>query len=342
MTDERDKDKLEQDGAATPVVETPPAVDTWAKAFDALEEPPAPAVAGDPAGPLGDAPTGLGADGAAPPTPGAGTPGSDALVGPGDAGGSVSPAAGAGEGDGAAPVDVEAVVAERIADIEKRALQETAQLFIDSADEQGRKRIRQTDGRLGATINDSDIYQVDPTTGAPTFYNPDTGRPFTGDNPRAQAKAWVDAYNEELRETFNKFTGEREEALRAEAAPVIELLKFTPTFEALDPTRQKMLEALIEEYEVLDAKGVHIGYSCDLSKALAQVNRQVESIQASQRASHAANDGKEGGDPPVPTGPALDMPNAGSGTSGQRPEFKSLGEAMEWQQNQELANGQKK
>jgi hypothetical protein len=214
-------------------------------------------------------------------------------------------------------------------------------LFLDRADDQGRKLIRQTNGRLGATINDPDIYRVDESTGAPTFYNPDTGRPFTGDNPRAQAKAWVDAWNEELRETFNRFTEERQVALEAEMAPVIELLKFTPTFEALDPTRQQMLEALIEDYEVLDAKGVHIGYSCDLHKALAQVNKQIESIQAAQRAVHAANDGKDGGDP-IPTGPALDMPNSGSGVSGQRPDFKNLSEAMEWQQNQELENARKK
>jgi hypothetical protein len=216
-------------------------------------------------------------------------------------------------------------------------------MFVDRTDEAGNKLIRQTNGRLGATINDPDIYQVDASTGAPTFFNPDTGRPFTGDNPRAQAKAWVDAYNEELRDTFNRLAEEKQVALEGEMAPVIELLKFTPTFEKLDPVRQQMLEALIEDYEVLDAKGVHIGYSCDLNKALAQVNKQIESIQAAQAATHAANTGKEGGDPPPPTtGPSLDMPNTGSGITGQRPDFKNLSEAMEWQQNQELENARKK
>jgi hypothetical protein len=210
-------------------------------------------------------------------------------------------------------------------------------MFVDRADAEGRKLIRQTNGRLGATINDPDIYQVDPTTGAPQFFNPDTGRPFTGDNPRAQAKQWVDAYNEELRETFNRLAEDRQTALETEMTPVIELLKFTPTFEALDTTRQKMLESLIEDYEVLDDKGVHIGYSCDLNQALAQVNRQIASIKAAQVADTSA-----AAAPVVPTGPALDMPNSGSGMTGDRPDFQSLGEAMEWQQNQELANARKK
>lgn len=213
-------------------------------------------------------------------------------------------------------------------------------MFIDRIDDQGRKLIRQTNGRLGATINDSDIYQVDPATGAPTFFNPDTGRPFTGDNPRAQAKAWVDEYNEELRETFNRLAGDRQSALETEMSPVIELLKFTPTFEKLDTTRQKMLEALIEDYEVYDSKGAHVGYSCDLNKALAQVNKQIASIQAARSAAAPAADG--GTPSAAPTGPALDMPNSGSGVSGDRPDFKTLGEAIEWEQDQQLARGRKK
>jgi hypothetical protein len=98
-----------------------------------------------------------------------------------------------------------------------------------------------------------------------------------------------------------------------------------------------MLEALIEDYEVYDAAGAHIGYSCDLNTALAQVNKQVASIKASQTPNPA-------GAPTVvvPTGPALDMPNSGSGVSGERPEFKSLPEAMEWEQDQQLAKMRKK
>jgi hypothetical protein len=214
-------------------------------------------------------------------------------------------------------------------------------MFAERADEQGNKLIRQTNGRLGATINDPDIYKVDESTGAPSFFNPDTGRPFTGDNPRAQAKQWVDAYNEELRDTFNRLAEERQGQLETEMAPVIELLKFTPTFEKLAPVQQQMLEALIEDYEVRDASGAHIGYSCDLNQALAQVNKQIASIKAAQASAPAAVAAGVLDEKP-PTGPALDMPNSGSGTSGARPEFKTLGEAMEWEQDQQLANARKK
>jgi len=210
-------------------------------------------------------------------------------------------------------------------------MDETAQLFMERTDEQGRKLIRQTDGKLGATINDSDIYRVD-ENGVPTFYNPDTGRPFTGDNPRAQAKQWVDGYNEELRDTFNRLAEQRQAEIETEMAPVVELLRFTPTYEKLDPVRQQLFDALIEGYEVYDSDGDHIGYSVDLNRALEQVNRQVASLQASRAAAAAAPaPSKE------PTGPAIDMPTSGGGNAGGSKEFKSLAEAMEAEQDAQLA-----
>jgi hypothetical protein len=197
-------------------------------------------------------------------------------------------------------------------------------MFLERVDEQGHKLIRQTNGQLGATINDSDIYRVDPETGIATFCNPDTGQPFTGDNPRAQAKEWVEGYNDELRDAFNRLAGEHRVEVEQQMAPVIDLLKFTPTYEGLDPVRQKMLDALIEDYEVYDDNNNHIGYSCDLDKALAQVNKQVSAIQASRPA-------------PAPTGPAVDMPTTGGTTGIAATEFKSLSEAMEASQDAQLS-----
>lgn len=205
-----------------------------------------------------------------------------------------------------------------------------AEAFATRKDDSGALVIRQSNGRLGATINDPDIYKVDPATGAPAFYNPDTGLPFTGDNPRAQAKAWVADYNEELRDTFNRLTEDRENELMAESQPVIDLMKFVPTYEGLDPVRQKMFDALIEGYEVEDAEGNHIGYSVDLNQTLARVNDMVERIKGSQAAP-----------PATPTGPALDMPNSGS-ADGQRKEPKNVAEALEMLQDQQLADGKKK
>ena len=331
MADEHD-DKLDKDQGTGTEVPTPPVIDDWASAFESLE-PATPADAeGDKAGADDVKPEGV--DAAAAPAEGTVPNAGDAPVDSGDTGGSLP--ADPGDGDIDESVlggDVSEVIETYTEDIKTKALEDTLDLFMNRTDDQGNKLIRQTDGRLGATINDSDIYRVDPDTGAPTFYNPDTGKPFTGDNPRAQAKQWVDGYNEELRDTFNRLAEDRETALETEMQPVIDLLKFTPTFEKLDPIRQQMLEAIIGDYEVFDASGDHIGYSCDLDKALAQVNRQIASIQAT-RATQVA--------PVEPSGPALDMPNSGAGTSGARPEFKSLGEAIEWDQNQQLEKLRKK
>jgi hypothetical protein len=229
------------------------------------------------------------------------------------------------------------VIAGYQAEVERLAIDATAQLLLERADANGNRLIRQTNGRLGATINDPDIYRVDPDTGAPTFYNPDTGRPFTGDNPRAQAKEWVENYNEDLREAFNQIAAQQRAQLDQEYEPMIRLLRFTPKYDALDTVRQKMLDALIEDYEVLGADGKAIGYSVDLDKALEQVNRQVAALKTDQdTASRAA------AEPPKPVvQPALDMrTNSGSGTPGR--EIRSLAEAMEAEQDAILEKSRKK
>jgi hypothetical protein len=199
-------------------------------------------------------------------------------------------------------------------------------MFIERADDKGNKLIRQSNGQLGATINDPDIYRVDPQTGAAAFYNPDTGKPFTGDNPRAQAKQWVEAYNEELRDTFNRLAGQRQQEIQQEMAPVIELLKFTPKYEKLDPVRQQMFDALIEGYEVYDKAGEHIGYSVDLEQVLTTVNKQVAAVQAARQTP-----------PPQPTGPALDMPTMDSPAGSSGKPINSIADAMEALQDEQLS-----
>ena len=209
------------------------------------------------------------------------------------------------------------------ADIEQQAINDTARLFMERTDDKGNKLIRQSNGQLGATINDPDIYRVG-EDGTAAFYNPDTGRPFTGDNPRAQAKQWVDQYNEELRDTFNRLAEQRKVELETEMAPVIDLLRFAPKYESLDPVRQQMFDALIEGYEIYDKQGAHIGYSVDLNAALDRVNKQVAAIQASRPKA-------------APTGPAVDMPTTGGSAAVTKTEFSSLAEAMEAQQDAALS-----
>ena len=190
------------------------------------------------------------------------------------------------------------------------------------------------DGKLGASINDPDIYTKD-EDGVPTYINPETGRPFTGDNPRAQAKQWVDDYNKELEQAFNKIAEQRVAELKKEKEPVIRTLKFAKTYEGLNDVQRDMLDSIIEDYEVKDKDGNAIGYSCDLDKALAQVNRQIAKIQARGQSMRAAEP------KPEPTSPAVDMPQSTTSGENKPPEFKSLADAMAWQQDQLLKKGKK-
>lgn len=295
-------------------------VDPWAAAFASLEEPPA--------APDADAEAGGGEPGDGAPAEdaggAAGVAADDAAVGADAAGGPAPAATGAGAGIDLG--EIEATVARYTASIEEKAIDETARLFLDRADDKGNKLIRQKDGKLGATLSDPDIYRVDPQTGAASFYNPDTGKPFTGDNPRAQAKQWVEAYNESLRDAFNELAGKRQAELEKESAPVIQLLKFMPKYEKLDPVRRQMLDALLDGDEILDEKGKCIGYNTDLDRALDRVNRQVAAIKASQPKP----------EPKPPTSPALDLPSVGGG-SRDTGRFKTLAEALEAQQDAQLS-----
>lgn len=191
-------------------------------------------------------------------------------------------------------------------------------------------KIRVTrDGKLGASINDPDIYTKD-EDGVPTYINPETGRPFTGDNPRAQAKQWVDDYNAELEQAFNKIAKQRIDELKKENEPIVRTLKFAETYKKLNDVQRDMLDSLIEDYEVKDEDGNAIGYSCDLDKALAQVNRQIAKLTERGKALHPKQE------KPAPTEPALDMPQSTGSSENKPPQFKSLAEAMSWSQDQML------
>ena len=208
-------------------------------------------------------------------------------------------------------------------DIRERTLTDVANAYI-------KQGARNTNGRLGATINDPDVCKRD-RDGVPRFYNPETGREFTGDNPRRQAQEWVDDYNRELSEAFNKTCQQYERQLMEREGGRLAIIEFAPKYKALDPVRRSMLESIIEDYEVTDDDGNIVAYSCDLDKALAAVNRQVRVIQ--QRFS------KQGAAAPAkPSGPALDTPSVGStgGGGDGKPQFKSIAEAMEWEQDRLL------
>lgn len=210
-----------------------------------------------------------------------------------------------------------------VSDIRDRAINDVVQAYI-------KQGARHQGNRLGATINDPDVCKRD-RDGVPRFYNPETGREFTGDNPRRQAQEWVDDYNRELADAFNRTCQDYSQRLMDQEGGRLAIIEFAPKYKALDPVRRSMFESIIEDYEVTDKNGNVISYSCDLDKALAAVNRQVRVIQE-----RFAKQGTK--TPTQPTGPALDTPSTGNGKQGGgQPQFKSIEEAMEWEQDQILA-----
>lgn len=202
--------------------------------------------------------------------------------------------------------------------IEQQTLRDVAQAYIS-------KGARNTNGRLGATIDDADICKRD-RDGVPRFYNPETGREFTGDNPRRQAQEWVDDYNRQLATQFNQTCRGYAAKLMEEQGVGLKVIEFAPKYEKLDPVRKAMFESIIEDYEIHDKDGDLVGYSCDLDKALAAVNRQVKTMQSRFHKQEQA----------APSGPVLDTKSTSAPGSDKVPEFKSLAEAMEWQQTQLL------
>lgn len=243
-------------------------------------------------------------------------------------------AGGSGAVDGAAGETVSEFdysaeeVNETISSIESSIEDQAVSDVANAMKASGKIRVTR-DGKLGASINDPDIYTKD-EDGVPTYINPETGRPFTGDNPRAQAKQWVDDYNAELEQAFNKIAKQRIDELKKEKEPIVRTLKFAETYKKLNDVQRDMLDSLIEDYEVKDEDGNAIGYSCDLDKALAQVNRQISKLTERGKALHPKQE------KPAPTEPALDMPQSTGSSENKPPQFKSLAEAMEWSQNQQL------
>ncbi len=208
-------------------------------------------------------------------------------------------------------------------DIERRTIEDVSNAYIKSG------KVRHNEGRLGASISDPDICKRD-RDGVPHFYNPETGREFTGDNPRRQAQEWVDDYNKEVSEVFNKTCAEYSKKLLEQEGGKLAVLEFAPKYKALDPVRRSMFDEVIRDYEITDADGDVVAYSCDLDKALAVVNRQVQVIQRRWSAQMTKPKAE-------PTGPALDTPSTtGAAANGGRPEFKSIAEAMEWEQDRIL------
>lgn len=321
-----------QTSGTTEAVENQGQVDPWAAAFAALEQKDekSPAAAAD----MGNTDDG----GAAADTEGTGgqeLPDKDETVdsteAEGDAGGL---GADAGEPDlenGTAFSSMLGVTEESIQQFEQdldtqirdRSINDIAKEFI-------KRGVRNKNGKLGASIDDPDVCKRDEDN-VPHFFNPETGQEFRGDNPRRQAQEWVDDYNKELARVFNDACEQYEKHLKEESAPQLAVMKFAPKYEKLDDIRRGMFDNVIEDYEIKDNQGKVIGYSCDLDKALALVDRQISMIQSYAKQKQQAQ-------PAQASAPALDMKtSSGAVPSGEQEMPTSLAEAMERLQDAELA-----
>lgn len=309
-------------------------VDPWAEAFAAVEREKQENAPGDvvdsagdgqaePARPDAPSAEGLGASEEGQPAQG------DLDVGTGDGGGepALVSEVDSDNSSGYSEDEINAQIEGWESSIQEQAIQEVAQAMLE-------KGVKNTNGVLGASINDPDIRKVN-ADGTVSYYNPETGNQFTGDNPKSQARQWVNEYNDDLKETFNKVVSKRMGQLQETIRPQVEFAKFIPTYEKLDPIRREMFESIVEDYEVRDTQGQHIGYSIDLNIALKQVNRQIERIQASQ-AHTSGGASSESLVPPAPSSPAADMP-AGAGSQSSPRVPKSQAEAMEMEQDKILA-----
>lgn len=206
--------------------------------------------------------------------------------------------------------------------IRNKAIDDVAKEFV-------KRGIRNRNGKLGATIDDSDVCKRD-ENGVPHFYNPETGQEFRGDNPRRQAQEWVDDYNKDLERVFNETCEKYENHLRQTEAPSLAVIEFAPKYEKLDDIRKGMFDNVIEDYEVRDKDGKLVGYSCDLDKALALVERQIAMIQNYAK-SHQQQQQQQ------PSGPALDMKTSSGAIQVEDKPVSSLAEAMERLQDRQLA-----
>lgn len=209
--------------------------------------------------------------------------------------------------------------------INDKVINDVAQEFI-------KRGYKHNNGILGVTINDQSVRKND-EDGVPHFYNLYTGEEIRGENPRAKCQELIDDYNSNLAEAFNNACSQYEAFLRKQEEPMLAVKKFAPKYEKLDPIRQKMFDNVVGDYEIKDDEGKVIGYSCDLDKALALVERQVSTIQEYAKSRQQEQPVKQ-----QPAGPALDMKtSSGAVQGGDLPPVTSLAEAMERLQDAELA-----
>lgn len=165
----------------------------------------------------------------------------------------------------------------------------------------------------------NDIVERDEDTGRIRFRNPED--PNHDFNSRAEAQAWLDAYDKYFVSEWQNAVKQKQGEYLQEAMPALQMYQFAPTYQKMSKAEQDVFESLVEGAEVRDNTGQVIGYDLDLNK----VANQARSISARFAPAKA----KAVAEKVAPaSGPAVDMPSAGSSTAPEKKEPKNLNDAM--------------
>jgi hypothetical protein len=175
------------------------------------------------------------------------------------------------------------------------------------------------------------LYQRDDNTGRVTFKNPDDPRnPF---NSRAEAQAWVEAFNKQIDTRFRQEVNKKQQELVGTSAPTLRLISFAPKYQAMSQAEKEIMDDLIDGYGVRDRQGRIVGYNVDLDAVAAQAKRIAKRMKPAEPAAQPAQQQQA-------SGPAMDMPT-GAGTSNDAKEPKTIGEALKMFDEQQRLKSKK-
>lgn len=151
---------------------------------------------------------------------------------------------------------------------------EAAQVAMRQAVSEMRKQ-----GIRPFTMND--LYERDERAGRVIYHNPDDkSRPFAS---RMEAQQWIDSFNSQLMEETKRRAKEIYRDVNKAIAPSRRLLAFAPRYDSMSDNVREVFDDLIEGYEITNAGGEVIGYSCDLDKAMARAERMAAKYASKSR-----------------------------------------------------------
>ena len=175
------------------------------------------------------------------------------------------------------------------------------------------------------------LWNKDENTGRVSFMNPDDPRqPFAS---RAEAQAWVDAFNKQIDTRFRQEVNKKQQELVGGTAPALRLISFAPVYSSLSQNERDILDDLVEPYGIKNKRGDIVGYNIDLNAAAAQAKKIAKRIQPNQPDQQQQQQKQT-------SGPAMDMPT-GAGSSNDGKEPKTIGEALKMYDAQQRKKGKK-